>query len=241
MPVNFNHGKLAALCDSGSNMNIISHALFQQLSTEEKSPLSKEVSCSITVASNQRVNIMGVASIKLNLPVGTEYIDVYVLEQSSHSLILGLPFMASLGLKLDLSKHQIEVTKVKGRVKTSVTIPHNSESIIWVTLPDTIFPGIQGVCQAGKNIGHTDLLVAKSLVTVSPNTTVPVKVMNPTNADIVLKRNFPVAEFQSVQGPYQLIRPFADHSSSQAQSVNNAQLSGKVSESVNTPQRQTST
>ena len=230
MPVDFHHGKMAALCDSGSSINIMSHTLYQTLSVQEKSVLSHEDSCTVGVANNQKVNVFGIASIKLKLPTGSETIEVYVLEQTSHSLILGLPFIESLGLKLDFSKHQIEVTKVKGRLQTGVTIPPNTESVIWVTLPESIFPGIQGICTAGKNIAHTDLLVAKTFVTVSANYTVPVKVMNPTNAPIVLKRNFPVAEFQSVQGPYQIIRPFADHSDVKAESVNNAQLDRNVSQ-----------
>ena len=47
------------------------------------------------------------------------------------------------------------------------------------------------MCTGGTNIGHTNLLVAKTFVTVSSEFTVPLKVMNPTNAPIVLKRNYP--------------------------------------------------
>ena len=98
--------------------------------------------------------------------------------------------------------------------------PPNSESVVWVKVPDTAFPGIQGMGTGCKNINHTNLLVAKTLVTVSSDLNVPLKIMNPTNETIVVKRNFPLAVFESLQGPYQVIQPFTSHSATDNVSIN---------------------
>ena len=230
MPVEFQNTKFAALCDSGSSINIMSDALYHSLALNERSSLSPDDKDSIVLANNQTINVLKMADVNLKLPVGCEKTKVYVLEHSSHPLILGVSFMKTLGVQLDLAKSQIQITKVKCRTRNMVTVPPYSESFIWVKVSDTTYHGIQGICTASKGISHTNLLVAKTLVCVTSSNTLPLKVMNPTNEVISLKRNVDIAVFETLCGPCHIIHPFSEKQGSQ--SVNHVHVQHEPHSSV---------
>ena len=58
--------------------------------------------------------------------------EVYVLEDTSHPLILGANYMRQHGLKLDFSNQSVTWTKSRVWAKKRTTIPRKFESIFGV-------------------------------------------------------------------------------------------------------------
>ena len=204
MPVNFgtlkvsalldNENQTCALLDSGSTVNIISNSLFKSVPSQCVYSFKPSSEC-ITVASNVQVQVLGVARVKLSTPYGKHKINVYVLSESSHPLILGTSFLAAKGISLNFSKHKIKVSKCKVRIKKATVIPANSESILKVKVNREVPYGLPGLCTISKELQGSDLFVAKSICHVSADHTVPVKVLNPSNNDITLRKGQVVAKF----------------------------------------------
>jgi hypothetical protein len=69
-------------------------------------------------------------------------------------------------------------------------------------VPNYVTIGLQGVCSKSKFSCGKGLLVAKSVVTVSSNQKVPVKLLNPTNDIIVIPKGRTVAEFNVLNSEY---------------------------------------
>ena len=78
----------------------------------------------------------------------------------------------------------------------------NTETIVWARVPNYVTIGLQGVCSKSKFSCGKGLLVAKSVVTVSNNQKVPVKLLNPTNETIVIPKGRTVAEFNVLNSEY---------------------------------------
>ncbi len=81
---------------------------------------------------------------------------MYVLEQASHPVILGMEYLKSAGIVLDLSNGNA-FSGIKHTTKivctSSCTILPNSECMLPGKLAKDIVVGMQGVCT-----GHNELL-----------------------------------------------------------------------------------
>ena len=65
--------------------------------------------------------------------------------------------------------------------------------------------GTQGICAASKDMKQNNILVARSIVTLNEDCTVPVKLLNPTNEAIVLGGNTVLADFNMKDEPFDVI------------------------------------
>ena len=68
-------------------------------------------------------------------------VEVYVLEDTSHPLILGANYMQQHGIKLDFSNKSVTWNTCKVWAKKRTTIPPNSESILWGKVPKHLHTG----------------------------------------------------------------------------------------------------
>ena len=93
MPVSFESIHVAALLDSGSSINIISETLYNSLPYCCKYPIDTDNRDSVKLANNQTVEIQGTAYIVLKTQDEKHRILLYVLKQSSNSLILGTRYL----------------------------------------------------------------------------------------------------------------------------------------------------
>ena len=193
-----------ALLDSGSDINITSKALFEGLPEELKSSF-EPCTDKISVANGESVGVCGKARIKVCTPYGKHRITVYILENVSVPLILGTGFLSAKGISLNFSKHSIRADKFKVRTRQEIHIPPNSESLIWLKAPRNAPQGLQGVCAPSSEMKNSDLLVSKTVVTVTSHHSVPVKVMNPSNEEIVLTKGKVVAKFRALDDSDRII------------------------------------
>ena len=119
--------------------------------------------------------------------------EVYVLEDTSHHLILGANYMRQHGLKLDFQISQLHGLKVEFG-------PRNERPFHRILNPFygvKCFTGYQGVCSGSSYVHKKKLLVARSLGVVCTNYMVPNKVLNPTPNP---HKGKPIGEFQILDG-----------------------------------------
>ena len=106
--------------------------------------------------------------------------EVYVLEDTIHPLIVGANYMQQHGLKLDFSNQSVTWTTSKVRAKKRKTIPLSSEYILSGKVPKHLHTGYQGVCSRSSYVHTKKLLIARSVGVVSTNLMVLIKILNST-------------------------------------------------------------
>lgn len=201
--------KVAALVDTGSSINIMSSELFRSLPSYCQLSFRPHVVSKITLANNQQIAIEGTAIVKIKIPHSSQKqsILVYILKQTSHPFILGIDYLRSHGIIIDFSKDDIFTTKgdvVKVRCRNDITILPNTECIIFGKIPKRCVLGSQGVVSAHKFLLQKCVFLAKSLITVSPEHVVPIKLLNPTQESVYIKKNFPIATLQFLDNFYDI-------------------------------------
>ena len=196
--------QIAALVDTGSSINVISQTLYDSLPYKFKLNFEQFPS-EIRLADNTKVKVVGVATILLTGSSGQHNIDVYILPNTSHPLILGTEYLHSNNIVLDFSNFSYNIKSARVQTHKRLTIPANSEMIIWGHLPDYIPHGLNGVCSNSTFSLGKGLILAKTLVTVSHNHKVPVKVLNPTSDNIVIPKDRIIAQFSSLTSDYSYV------------------------------------
>ena len=198
-PVKFGGMLVNALIDSGCNTNLLSKTLYNAIPAEYKSDIKNlESDGKVKLANGQSVCILGSASIHASFPSGRHRLNVYVMSNLSSPMILGTSYLHSKSVNLDFGNKTYSVGNVKLRPRKELMIPANTEVFRWVKVSQKVPIGQQGVCLPSDEVLGMGLLVAKSLVTVSVDHTVPLKILNLTNTDIVLGRNMVVAKLQPI-------------------------------------------
>lgn len=90
------------------------------------------------------------------------------------------------------------------RCRKRITIDPNSEYILWGKLPTSIIHGLQCVCTCSSQLLSKGLLVCKTIVTVSKDRTVPLKILNAGHNPIVIPKGFILATFSPVTEEFQV-------------------------------------
>ena len=194
--VQFPNSNVSALLDSGSSINLMSKQFYESLPSNVKSTLSPLPGDKIILANNQEIHICGLAQIQATVNKAKHNIDVYVIKETSHPLLLGVQYLKQHGIKLDFSSKTVQFTKCKIYTKKRTTLAPNSETIVWGRVPKNICTGFQGICSGSTYVSKKKLLVARSLGVVSTTSLVPIKILNPTSESVLLHRSKPLGEFQ---------------------------------------------
>ena len=159
------------------------------MSKKYKSELLTVTNNKIILANNQEIQIDGIATITGIIEGNQTSFDVYVLKDTSHSLLLGTEYLRPNGVILNFNSLSVNVSKSKIVSPKRLNFPPNSESIDWGRVPQYVCGGFQGICSGSSIVTKKGLLVARCLSTVSPGNMVPIKVMNPTTETITLHKN----------------------------------------------------
>lgn len=154
--ISFHSTKVAALVDSGCNVNVMSKALYDKLPSDVKSPVNRNDQILIKIANNSIVRCCGSAKVSATFEGGKTTLKVLVMSDTSNPLILGTSFLTAVGAKLDFSKNTMEVTKVKLRTAHEINVPAKSEYVITVKVPSHIPLGANVICTGSRALkqGH---------------------------------------------------------------------------------------
>lgn len=198
----FPNCNVSALLDSGSSVNLMSKRLYDFLSDRSKSKLTPVIDDVIVLANNQEIHITGTAEIQATIQGQQHNIDVYVIKETSHPLLLGTQYMHSHGIKLDFSNKSVQFTNCKVWAKKRITLQPNSETILWGKVPKHANTGYQGVCSGSAYMQKKKLLVSRSLAVVSHDSMVPLKILNPTSQCLTICKGKPLGEFHVIDETY---------------------------------------
>ena len=210
MPVDICGIKVAALLDTGSNVNIISKSLFQRLPVQSKSCFVPSVGHqSVTLANGNSIDIVGTARIKVQTPCSNESHNIFVdiLDHTSHPLILGTSYFMSKGVVLDFDKFTTFSGQMKGtkvRCKSNITIAPNSEILIYGKVDKSKMIGMPGFCSVHNALLHKGLMLGKNVCNISSDCTVPLKMLNPTNEAIFVHKGSILAHFKPLDNTYDI-------------------------------------
>ena len=194
----FGSVRVAALLDTGSSINLMSHKLFNRIPSKLKSQINDLDKDSLILANNAKIDILGTSNIHMMVNGEKHTIFVYVLEQTSNPLLLGTQYLKDNKICLDFGNLSIGSKQANVRSINRITIQPNSETVIMGKLPENMLYGQQGICNNTKYLLSLGLLVSKSLVTVSYSKCVPLKILNPGNAPVVVKKGKILAHFTKI-------------------------------------------
>lgn len=205
MSMNFSHKHVNALLDTGCSINVISEYFFNSLPKSCKSNVHKTMDCNVQVADSRHVVVKGTAKVQASTPCGVCTFEVYIMPETSHPLIIGTEFMSKHNIVLDLGIQQYGVRKLKVKCTRELVINPTSECVVMCKLPKGTSIGTQGICTASKKMQKTGLLVSRSLTTVHTPRSIPVKILNPCPNTVVLPRCSVIADFDLLDGSYQVL------------------------------------
>ena len=106
--VQFPNCNVSAMLDSSSSINLLSKKLYDFLPDRTKSKLLPITGVTICFANNQEIKITGCTTIYGIIQSQQHSVEVYVLEDMSHPLILGANYMRQHGLKFVFSNCQLQ-------------------------------------------------------------------------------------------------------------------------------------
>lgn len=188
LPVKFYSNTVAALIDTGSSVNLISSELYYSIPHKLKTSINTYTRATLMLANAQKISVVRTATIQVSVNNERHKINVYILTNLSNPLILGTLYLKDQNVVLNFKTLSIGTTQANVRSINRVTVQPNSEMIITGQLPANIFHRQQGFCGNDKYLNKLGLLISKSLVTVSKNKTVPVKLLNPGNEPIRIQK-----------------------------------------------------
>lgn len=218
LPVSFDESNIAALIDTGSSINVISKDLFYSMPERFKLSYSQSTA-DIKLANDGCVKVLGVANILINVPQGQHEIEVYILQNTSHPLILGTKYLQENNVVLDFSNSTFNVRSAKVTSCKRISIEPNTETIIWGRLPQYVSTGLNGVCSNSQFVLSHGLMVGKTLVTVSSTHKVPIRLLNTTAHSVLIPKGKNIAQFSTLGSDYSYV-PFTG----ETQIVQNIQL-----------------
>ena len=204
MPVKVNTIKIAALIDCGSSINIISNQFYTSIPQKCKSNIFP-VNEKIILANNQSVSVIGKANIKIQVPQGKHWIISYILSHSSHPLILGTDYLTSKKIVLDFGELSAGTKSINIKSQKQISVDPQKEILVWGKAPNNLLYGQQGMCTNSAYIVKNGLWVAKAVVNVNKNRTVPLRIFNPTNDTIVIPRGKVLSVFHSFNSDFHLV------------------------------------
>ena len=111
--VQFPNSNVSALLDLGSSIILMSKQFYESLPSNVKSTLSPLPGDKIILANNQEIHFCGLVQIQATVNKAKHNLDVYVIEETSHPLLLGVQYLKQHGIKLDFSSKTIQFTKCK--------------------------------------------------------------------------------------------------------------------------------
>lgn len=89
----------------------------------------QKVNNKITLANNESIEIIGTTRVKIHVRNGKHWIQVYVIMQTSHPLIIGTNYLLTHKIALNFSNMQTNYTNFGVKSQRRIVIPPSSEIV----------------------------------------------------------------------------------------------------------------
>jgi len=205
--VSVNNQKTVALVDTGASISCISRSFLEKCGIDKTKIIPSSLSQVVGVSGN-KVSVLGKVEIPFVIDGACLTYPFHVLDQFQHKLILGIDFLYDNKCSIDLSKGQLYIHE--GILCASLTVGIGcAKTLKPVTIPAKGQINVP-VCLNSKHHKRVVLLepvpsdvnirVARCLVkakrssnTKSKKCQAVVRILNPTDEDVLLPGNFTVA------------------------------------------------
>lgn len=200
--------KTHGLIDTGASISIINKELLDKTGYAQNR-LKPPTYLKIKGVSGQKLNVLGKIEIDIMIDGKIFKYPLNVVENVHHSLILGFDFINHFNGKIDCGNKTLylndgkealvsQIKEIFGLARTTeaITIPKKSESIITISV-SKFKNGDQVLLEPRPTLTLKHLIGAKCVVTVHKGKAV-LKLLNPTNSDILLKRREILAQVYNV-------------------------------------------
>ena len=200
---------ITALVDSGATATLISDTVYSKL-PQRKRPLLNPVECKMIAANGEEVFTMGAAEFTLSFNGKLFHLPAIVANINTE-VVLGLDFMQKFSCTLNFNECTLNTEGseincfMRGKMgcfriaaAETVSIPSNNEIVI----PGSI--SNKGICleKLGVIEPKEDLIEKKGVlsgrVLAKASERVPVRLMNPTDSPIVIKKGTILGTFEPV-------------------------------------------
>ena len=199
----------SALVDSGAGVTIMDKAYFDKTNFSD-SKLDPPDFESITGVGGHKSLVLGKMNMEFVMRGARYTYMVHVVKGLHHSFILGIDFLSAFNVRIffseqntleipDGSEPKVCVIKTSAglaRTASAVTIPKRSE----ITIPVLVSRRNTGdivLLEPQQNLAKLHLVAAKCLVKVQRGKAV-IRLLNPTNSDIELKKSHVLAKITDV-------------------------------------------
>ena len=213
MPISIENVSAEFIVDTGAAVTILSTKIFNQIPQSLK-PVFKELDprLKLEVANDGLLQVTGLVTLTFKIQKDIFTWDVFIAPIREDGL-LGLDFLqnhnyalsALSGLKLNKKRYSTNVHRVPYRairvtLKEETILPAYSEIIAFGECLDNQVKSEFGLVSPIKTDSEVDYIVGHSLVDPRNNEgTIPIRIMNPTNSDIVLNERSNIGQIHEVE------------------------------------------
>ena len=199
------------LVDTGAAISVVSYEFLQKTPAGRKLTLTDSPVKSVNTVSGEKLIVMGQVSLPIKIQSNPYECDAHVISNLGYDVVLGRDFLRKTKAVINLGEHTLYLQPSQDTptpadahhsVKALATyvIPPRSETIIPGKIPDATADS-QGIVEAiPRLVERYNLHGAAVLATVSPNQTVPVRLLN-GNADAISRRPKPPLAALDTPGP----------------------------------------
>ena len=186
------------LCDTGASVTTISEKLFDKL-PDCKKISGKTFQQAIRTVSGENMPIKGLALVPFQIGEYNYTFYAYIIENLAYEAILGSDFLGHYQAVVNFDNHSPELLPPSEKsppypawnllcslhAYRTCVIPPNTESVIAATLNcdiDLPISGLVGIIESNPTLAERyQVCGAAALVTVTTESTVPFRIINPTS------------------------------------------------------------
>ena len=215
------------MVDTGADISCISQSFLKKI-TVKRPELQKSHVYSILGVGHQRLRIMGIVNLTIQINVKNFNFNFHVIKSIHHSVIIGMDFLQANNVTINMAQNSIkfpdqtetiallETNAGLARCVNSCKIPPNSETVLPVHASRRT-EGEQVLLEPTPNLVKKNLIAARCTVSVKQGKSV-IRVLNPTDKPIFLSRRFVLAKVEEID-PHS-VQPFEDKNPAQVNVIN---------------------
>jgi predicted aspartyl protease len=188
----------SVLIDTGADVTCINNLMVQSIPTLRNLPLTPSQYSCLQSATNDKIKVRGVITFPAEINNTPTTVTAHVTDNISQSLILGVDHIQDNKWVLDYSTGQLKVrTNYLVKSASTVNIPPRCEVIVQGCLGGRLPKGISGSCESTRILPTIGLIGARVIASTDQRF-VPVRVMNPGDTEIELRKGTRVAMFKTL-------------------------------------------